>query len=649
MKVTLFIFIHSLFIFSSIKLSAQLVNCNGSDSSKLFYQQGSEIFRFDPTLPVSATNPVSIFTSPTTMGGIAIANNINSAVPQWTFYTTNGNYNLLDISNIWVNTTHASSAVNLGGGGSAIYNKNGSTGELYKYTATGNDVLLTNTGGGIGPYDVAVDIQDNFYSLVVNTIPGKLYKYNPLGVLVDSVTIMNSIASTAGGGFAILGSQVYFTEGAGISGGPIINDTVNPVSIPNTNFLISDMASCPVFVNFNPFPLYLTYTTCNGSQTLSFNSQYSSTTATYLWNFGDPLSGANNTSTLANPVHNFSSNGIYTVSVITNSAQGSDTITQQITVNTYIYSTLTKSICAPNSYAGHSVTGTYIDTLIGVVGCDTIQTLQLTVLPIIKTSLDTTICEGSSVNGHSNTGIYTDTYSAANGCDSILTLNLVVTPTQHSYLQLDICEGDTALGYTQSGIYQDIFQSANQCDSIRHLTLVVHTLPNTQISLVDQEICRGDTVSFKANGALSYEWYREMIWGIPSSTSDNWLLPIYINPTKIIVVGKSSEGCKQSAEMTINYTSCCGPISVPNAFSPNGDMINDEFKILSQNDFEFFNMKVYNRYGQLVFEGKNSHNVWDGRLAGRNAEMGTYFYIIQTRCHLQEKNTILKGDLLLVR
>ncbi|MBP6624756.1 MAG: gliding motility-associated C-terminal domain-containing protein, partial [Chitinophagaceae bacterium] len=107
--------------------------------------------------------------------------------------------------------------------------------------------------------------------------------------------------------------------------------------------------------------------------------------------------------------------------------------------------------------------------------------------------------------------------------------------------------------------------------------------------------------------------------------------------------------CEQSAEMTINYTSCCGPISVPNAFSPNGDMINDEFKILSQNDFEFFNMKVYNRYGQLVFEGKNSHNVWDGRLAGRNAEMGTYFYIIQTRCHLQEKNTILKGDLLLVR
>ncbi len=54
---------------------------------------------------------------------------------------------------------------------------------------------------------------------------------------------------------------------------------------------------------------------------------------------------------------------------------------------------------------------------------------------------------------------------------------------------------------------------------------------------------------------------------------------------------------------------------IPSAFTPNGDGINDKFGVKAQNITDF-NLRIYNRWGELVFESDNISELWDGKYQG---------------------------------
>lgn len=66
-------------------------------------------------------------------------------------------------------------------------------------------------------------------------------------------------------------------------------------------------------------------------------------------------------------------------------------------------------------------------------------------------------------------------------------------------------------------------------------------------------------------------------------------------------------------------------IYIPNTFTPNGDGLNDTFGISGESISEF-NMKIFNRWGQLIFETSNVNERWDGTFLGTKVPMGTYVY-----------------------
>jgi gliding motility-associated-like protein len=77
---------------------------------------------------------------------------------------------------------------------------------------------------------------------------------------------------------------------------------------------------------------------------------------------------------------------------------------------------------------------------------------------------------------------------------------------------------------------------------------------------------------------------------------------------------------------------CVERLDVPDTFSPNGDGINDYFRIPGANDLPNDHLYIYNRWGGLVYESNNYDNTWDGRstskmLGSDELEEGTYFYI----------------------
>jgi gliding motility-associated-like protein len=73
-----------------------------------------------------------------------------------------------------------------------------------------------------------------------------------------------------------------------------------------------------------------------------------------------------------------------------------------------------------------------------------------------------------------------------------------------------------------------------------------------------------------------------------------------------------------------------GP-EVPNAFSPNGDGINDTWRIKYLESYPGATVEVYNRYGQIVYHSLGYSVDWDGTYNGRPLPVATYYYIINPR------------------
>ncbi|MDB5193340.1 MAG: hypothetical protein JWQ96_2903 [Segetibacter sp.] len=158
----------------------------------------------------------------------------------------------------------------------------------------------------------------------------------------------------------------------------------------------------------------------------------------------------------------------------------------------------------------------------------------------------------------------------------------------------------------------------------------------------DKAIMEGESVQLEGSGAgdnISIRW-------VPASFISN---PNVLNP----VVSPSAD---TSYTLTVSPASGCGiatdivrvkvykQIVVPNAFSPNGDGINDTWNIPALEAYKNHEVSVFNRYGQrLMFSNDFRH--WNGEYNGKQVPIGTYYYVIKVK----ETRLTLSGYLVLLR
>jgi len=109
-----------------------------------------------------------------------------------------------------------------------------------------------------------------------------------------------------------------------------------------------------------------------------------------------------------------------------------------------------------------------------------------------------------------------------------------------------------------------------------------------------------------------------------------------------------SLGCTSAAQKTIKvYTSCY--LAVPNAFTPNNDGKNDFLYPLNAIKAENLNFKVFNRWGQLIFETKNWKQGWDGTYKGRQQAAGVYVWFLSYVDRDTKESRQMKGTVVLIR
>ena len=131
-----------------------------------------------------------------------------------------------------------------------------------------------------------------------------------------------------------------------------------------------------------------------------------------------------------------------------------------------------------------------------------------------------------------------------------------------------------------------------------------------------------------STNAISWQW--EFPGGDPSSS--NLAQPpliCYDSSANYPVKLTASDGTTTDVKLdTIKLGPICDSIFIPNVISPNGDFRNDQFAPV--NLPKNFSMKIFNRWGNLIFETKDRNNLWPARTDFENVNDGVYYYLLET-------------------
>ncbi len=162
----------------------------------------------------------------------------------------------------------------------------------------------------------------------------------------------------------------------------------------------------------------------------------------------------------------------------------------------------------------------------------------------------------------------------------------------------------------------------------------------------DTRISYGSSIQLDVQGALLY-WWRPNDGSLSNPNINN---PIATpkDSTVYTVVATSQWGCMDSARVTITVDGGA-PVVIPSAFTPNGDGLNDVFRLGNLGYQKLVEFSVYNRWGQLIYHNTYDPKAgWDGSYNGVIQDMGNYNYIIIV-ANPDGTNVMYKGDVTLIK
>jgi hypothetical protein len=244
--------------------------------------------------------------------------------------------------------------------------------------------------------------------------------------------------------------------------------------------------------------------------------------------------------------------------------------------------------------------------------------------------------------------------------------DITVLPPPTLYVNNDtsLCQGDTLRVYTVSTLADSIRWAAGPSidttneffDSVRvfpsYSTTYRYTLYYPFGCIVDTAL-RIDVIKVKADagpdryihdgatsvlgGPYTSMGYFTYQWEPYQFMSDSTVPNPYVNPpydfTYYLTVTEQGEGFQCKAKDTVTVRVSCGDFNVPNAFVPTSPYPgSNRFGILNSTITKLNYFRIYNRYGQMVFETTDPTQKWDGLFNGILAEEGVYVWVGDAFC-----------------
>jgi gliding motility-associated-like protein len=486
---------------------------------------------------------------------------------------------------------------------------------------------------------------------VVTVNPTPTVTVNNQTICAGETTTLTASPSISGGTFLWSSSQ----NTSVISVSPTTTTTYNVLyTISGCNAT----GSGTVTVNTVPNVSVTNATICAG-ESATLTATPTITGGTYSWI--NPTSTSN--SITVSPQSTSTYSLTYTVNGCTSpSASGTVTVNPIPTVsinNTSICIGESATLTASPSIPG----GSYLWTPNGQTGSSIVVSPTTTSNFVVTYTLNG--CESSpasavvTVNPKPTISFSADTLL---GC-APLTVNFSNNNPNQSSCSWSMGNGQSVSGcnsnytFIQGGCY-DITLTASENGCSNSMTLqdyiCVESLPDASFTIYPNEFTQDNqTISFNntSTGATSYSW------DFGDDSYSNQLNPdhLFINTLQgylVTLTAYAPSGCLDQSQIFINYNE--GEIFyVPNTFTPDGDNFNQTFKPIFTSGFDPYNfeMFIYNRWGELIFETHDATRGWDGSygMDGRDVQQGIYTYKIMYKNPKLDERKMIVGHVTLMR
>ncbi|WP_172798081.1 gliding motility-associated C-terminal domain-containing protein [Pontibacter akesuensis] len=163
----------------------------------------------------------------------------------------------------------------------------------------------------------------------------------------------------------------------------------------------------------------------------------------------------------------------------------------------------------------------------------------------------------------------------------------------------------------------------NGCESSRvPVQALVFPVPQAVASVQDIEIQSGESTRLLGSGGANYSWSPALGLDNPTSATPTATPE---QTTRYTLTVKNEEGCQDTTSVVVTVRQL---LVIPNAFSPNGDGVNDTWEIENIEYFPDAKVEIYNRWGTLVYERTNYRGEWNGTYRNAPLPVSTYFYLI---------------------
>lgn len=426
--------------------------------------------------------------------------------------------------------------------------------------------------------------------------------------------------------------------------------------------------------------------TCSGSNTQFTLTLPNPNPDSVIWNFNDPLSGANDTSTLLNPTHQFTTAGTYTVELIAYQSLLTDTVRRTIQIvatpapnlgsnfsicegNTQILNPGTFSAGASLLWQDGSTASNYVaDTteqvivtvtdLAGCIGKDTVDVTWIAI-PVPNLGANSIYCEGDTIlldatepnatyfwQDGSTDSVYhaysTGTYIVevtVDGCMGTDNVDLTFDPVPIVNLGADttLCKGIPlyldATNPNATYIWQDGTTNSSQIifdPGTYVVNVTIGTCTKSDTIVIDQQdqpiVDLGEDTLLCYGQPLLYDAYN---YGAIYEWQDGSTNVTYEpkSPGNYYVTATNQCGSDaDSVEVMFEVCNCL--VYMPEAFTPNSDNKNDVFNYkYNCTNFEA-TFDIYNRFGEHVFSAVSPDEAWDGTFKGTKSPPGLYIYIL---------------------
>lgn len=273
--------------------------------------------------------------------------------------------------------------------------------------------------------------------------------------------------------------------------------------------------------------------------------------------------------------------------------------------------------------ATNDMAGSYTVS-VNSLGCELSDTVNVTVIPPPEPSVGNPapeICEGTSVQLSASGGTFYS-WSPAEGLSDPESQNPIASPLK------------TTL-YTVKVISGSCFRTAT-------VNVIVNKIPRADAGPDKKVLLNYDTKLEGKVGGDEIDFFWTPATDLDDPRSLNPIASPRRNTTYTLNV-VSRLGCVTAIDEV--FVKVYDKLIVPNAFSPNGDGVNDLWNITAIDAFDTPHVKVMNRYGELVFESSDYAKAWDGKYRSNDLPAGVYYYVIKLRSDINP----VSGSVMLIR